>query len=314
MYPLRALQIFVAVADAGNFSAAARKLGITPAAVSLNVQRFEASMRARLFHRTTRHLSLSTDGQALYTVARRAVAEFDEAMVQLRAGRKEHAGPVRLAIAPSFGKIYVLPILKEFLERYPHVTLDLAFFDRATTGSDADFDIGIQRDSGKHVRHFSKKLFSMPLILVASPGYLNSVGAPQKPADLKNVACINVRYAHGRLLLWRLSRWRTGGVSSKSVQKHVHHPSTRIQISEQIDVVLDAAISGLGVAPVAATSALPHLRDRTLVEVLPGWRLDDNLEMSIMYPRSGAVPQRVRLLADFLIRGLRRNRDLQSYS
>jgi len=310
--PLRALQIFVAVADAGNFSAAARKMGITPAAVSLSVQRFEASMSVRLFHRTTRQLSLSADGQFLYSIARKALAEFDEAMVQLKAGRQELAGPIRLAIAPSFGRIYVLPILREFLVKYPHVTLDLAFYDRATTGSESDFDIAIQRGTGKHVRYLSRKLCGLPFVLVASPSYLERVGTPRDPADLKELNCINIRYAHDQLLVWRLSRRRIAGEEpQKSVQKYVHHPANKIQISEQIDVVLDAPISGLGVAPVALTSALGHLRDGTLAEVLPGWRLDDNLEMSILYPRYRAISQRVKRLAEFLTRELRRNKDLQ---
>jgi LysR family transcriptional regulator, transcriptional activator for dmlA len=306
MPPLGSLKVFVTAAESSSFSSAARKLGRTPAAVSKSIGLLEEQLNIRLFNRTTRQLQLTTDGRAFYETTRHALHTFDDAVEQLSASRGEPSGLIRITMTPSFGRLYVLPLLGNFIGQYRQVNLDLAFRDSAHASAETDFDIGIQRGALKHVRYMSKKLCSLPFILVASPAYLARAGTPRTPADLRDHTCLNVRYSSGSTLLWRMTTR-----SSAPARRYVHHPKDRVVFTEQLDSVVDAAMHGLGIAPVAATSVIPQLRDGTLRVVLPEWRINDSIDMFILYPRSRQLPARIRLLAEFLVVKLRSNADLR---
>jgi DNA-binding transcriptional LysR family regulator len=306
MPPLGSLKIFVTAAESSSFSSAARKLGRTPAAVSKSIGLLEEQLNIRLFNRTTRQLQLTTDGRAFYDTTRHALNTVDGAVEQLSASRGEPGGLIRISMTPSFGRLYVLPLLGNFIGQYPQVNLDLAFRDSANASAETDFDIGIQRGGLKHVRYMSKKLCSLPFILVASPAYLAGAGTPRTPAELRDHTCLNVRYSSGSTLLWRMTTR-----SSSPVRRYVHHPRDRIVFTEQLDSVVDAAMHGLGIAPVAATSVISQLRDGSLRVVLPDWRLNDSIDMFILYPRSRQLPARIKLLVEFLVVKLRSNADLR---
>lgn len=305
------LKIFVLVADSGSFSSAAKKLGITPAAVSKSVGRLEVELGVRLFNRTTRQLGLTTDGQTFYETTRRTVKEFALAIEQLNSAHDEPSGLIRLAMAPSFARLYVLPLLKEFLASYGNIRLDLAFQDGASTDSEPDFDIGIQRGTPKHVRYISKKICRLPLILVASPGYLAQFGTPQSPADLRKHNCLNVRFASGAVLVWRLIHRQASGGRSAFKDRYVHHPQTQVLFTEQLDAIIDAAVCGIGIAPVSATSVVPQVRGDLLKIVLPDWHFSESLDMFLLYPRRKHTAPRVNLLASYLLQRLRDHPDLQ---
>jgi len=122
MPPLGSLKIFVTAAESSSFSAAARKLGRTPAAVSKSIGLLEDQLNIRLFNRTTRQLQLTTDGRAFYDSTRHALVTFDSVVEQLSASRGQPSGPIRISMTPSFGRLYVLPLLGAFIGRYPFAT------------------------------------------------------------------------------------------------------------------------------------------------------------------------------------------------
>jgi DNA-binding transcriptional LysR family regulator len=301
---LQNLQIFVLAAESGNFSTAAKRLGITPAAVSKSVGRLEQELGVRLFNRTTRQFSLTADGRTFYETTRRTVGELSVAIEQLNSAHDEPSGLIRLLMAPSFARLYVLPLLKEFLALHGGIKLSLGFQDGAAIPGEPEFDIGIQRGTPKHVRYISKRICRLPLILVASPAYLAEFGVPKSPADLRSHNCMNVRYASGAILVWRLIRRSTK-------ERYLHHPDNQVLFTEQLDAIIDAAACGLGIAPVAATSVLSQLRNGLLNEVLPDWRFSESLDMFLQYPRRKHLAARVDLLASFLLQRLRGLPELQ---
>ena len=121
------LDAFITSADEGSFSAAARHLGLTPAAVSKSVAQLEARLGVRLFQRSTRSLALTTDGERLHAQVREPWREISDALTDLRQGAGKPAGTLKVALAHTVGREYIVPLLAEFIRRYPDVVPDLHF-------------------------------------------------------------------------------------------------------------------------------------------------------------------------------------------
>src|SRR6218665_1724440 len=138
-----ALDVFVATAKEGSFSAAARHLGLTPAAVSKSVAQFEARLGVRLFQRSTRSLALTTDGERLVAQVRLPWGEIGDALTDLRQGAGKPAGTLKVALGHTVGREYFVPLLGEFVRRYPDVVPDLRFDNRQVDIVAEGFDVAI---------------------------------------------------------------------------------------------------------------------------------------------------------------------------
>src|ERR1700761_2057338 len=137
------LDAFIASADEGSFSAAARRLGLTPAAVSKGVAQFEARLGVRVFPRRPRHLSLTTDGERLYGQVRLPWGEIGDALTDLRQGAGKPAGTLKVALAHTVGREYFVPMMEDFVRRYPEVVPDLHFDNRQVDLVAEGFDVAI---------------------------------------------------------------------------------------------------------------------------------------------------------------------------
>lgn len=202
MRHLQGLTSFLEAASAGSFTAAAARLGLSPAAVSKNVIKLEAELGVRLFNRHTRRIRLTPEGEAFAEQARAALRALDDALAGVREAQAEPSGKVRISVGAAFGRQHVMPALPALLARHPRLEIELTLDNRNIDLVAEGYDIGIRggvvRDSSLVSR------FVCALALVASPDYLARRGMPQTAAELAGHECIGVRFASGGPATWKL--------------------------------------------------------------------------------------------------------------
>jgi DNA-binding transcriptional LysR family regulator len=311
MEDMKNLTVFVRVARSGSFTAAASELGMSTAAVSKLIARLERRLATRLLTRSTRALALTPEGRLFLEKVEIALDQVTEAMDLLRETRREPAGKLRLWSSVAIGKDHLLPILAEFLSRYPKLEVEVRFDDHLPNLIAAGYDLAIHHTSLLEGTSVMKRVAELPLALVASTEYLARHGAPTSPDDITRHQCVVTRSTASRPTRWEFRRrgtrpGRAGGV--------VVEPKGRVVIAEQYDAVLDAALCGLGLTVAFTQSALRYLRSGELKVLLPDWEpYSDTLESNhvyLWYPHRTYVPLNVRVLIDFLTARLRQRAKL----
>lgn len=292
MESLNHLQSFVLSAESGSFSAAARRLGLTPAAVSKNVARLESSLGLRLFQRSTRKLTLTEGGERFLQQVGGALETLHNAMTDVAGERGQPSGILKISMAPAFGRRYVLPLLGRFIERYPGVVPDCHFDNRHVDLIGQGFDVaiggGIELTPGMVARQFGHAY----IVATASPGFMQGRVMPTHPSDLAQFDGIVRRSAgSGRLRSWILRDGQGGeGVAECRPRALLDDPEAMAQ----------AAIDGIGVALLPTPHAQAHLRSGALIRLLPGWCADSG-PLSIYYPSKKLLPAKTRVFVDFLL-------------
>ncbi|QQP97305.1 LysR family transcriptional regulator [Lysobacter enzymogenes] len=290
------LESFVRSAELGGFSAAARQLGLSPAAVSRNVAVLERNLGLRLFQRSTRKLTLTEAGERVLDSVREHVEALRAALGAAALDRSEPAGTLKLSLSPGFGLDYVLPLMPEFLRRYPRLRLDWRFENRPVEliaeGFDAAIGGGIELAAGLVAR----PLAPLHLIAVAAPAYLHRWAAdggalPAHPDDLAGHDGIVMRsHRHGRINHWTL---RDGAGREAAAL-----PRERMAFDDP-EAMARAAALGLGVTLVAVQYALPYLEDGRLQRLLPDWHADLG-PINLYFAGRSLLPAKTRAFVDFL--------------
>lgn len=296
MADLSLLMSFVRAAEHGSFSAAARSLGVSAAAVSKNVARLEAHIGARLFHRSTRRLALTESGERFLAQVHAPLASLDAAIAGIRSDSDEPSGTLKVSMGHALGCTFLVPLLNEFLIRYPEILPDWHFDnDRADLvgeGFDAAVGGGFALTPGVVARELSP----VHIVAVAAPSYLAGRPLPQQPADFATLAGIMRRSSPtGRVRPWTL-RTRRG----------VDHPvpcRPRLIFSDPEAIAL-AARQGLGVALVPMPFAFAHIESGALVRLLPGWYGDAG-PLSIYYPSRRMLPAKTSAFVSFVVERFR---------
>lgn len=299
METLANLESFVRSAETGGFSAAARRLSLTPAAVSRNVATLERNLGVRLFHRSTRKLALTDVGERFLLEIRENLEGLQQAISSVATNGGAPAGVLKVSMGLNFGADYILPMLPAFLAHYPGIRPDWQFTTRQTDliaeGFDAAIGGGIEWGPGV----VSRTLAPLHLIAVASPEYMKKRRPPTDPTQLSAFDGI----------AWRSSR--TGRVRER-IMRNVEGTAIPVKLKETI--VLDdpeatcrAALLGLGVTLNAVCHVLPHLESGTLVRLLPQWYIDEG-PISIYYASRTLLPSKTRVFVDFVAEAFRRQR------
>lgn len=291
---LELLAAFVAVAETGSFTEAAKRLGRDASIVSRRVSQLEQQLGVRLLSRTTRRVALTEVG-ALYQ--RRVQGVLDELANATREASDVAAAPqglLRVSLPVTFGRQWIAPLLPPFLARYPHIRIDARFSDRqvdvVAEGYDIAIRVGVLRDSSLT----SRKLASYRYLLVAAPAYLAAHGKPRTPDDLKRHTCVGFT---------GLSSWPDWPLTRGGQRKTVR-PSGPL-IADNSEAVLGAAIAGLGITFTASWLAGPALREGTLVEVLPGWSSKREGGVYAILPPGRLVPAKTRLFVDEIAKSIK---------
>ncbi len=306
----------VQAADSGSFSAAAKVLNLTPAAVSKNVATLEAILQLRLFNRTTRQLSVTEEGRTFIEQTRVGLDALEAASMQATQQLRPQ-GWVRVNCAVGFGRRYVLPALPAFYALHPEVQVELNLNDHAVDLVREGFDVGIRGGSQPPEGMVARKICDIPSVLVASPRYLKLRGTPRSPAELVDHDLLKVKFLNGRTLPWAFrdktnskdktsSKDKTGG-KEKVVS---FEDKAKLLISDP-EVILDAALLHMGIARLGRHHAYDALIRGDLVEVLPHLHVPNEASMSVFYPHRAGLAPRVRVLVDFLLATFAENKSLQ---
>jgi DNA-binding transcriptional LysR family regulator len=297
MDKLRALEYFIAAAEEGSFSGAARRLGVSVPSIAKLVSALERELGAQLIHRSTQGLRLTSQGEAYLEACVPLVerlADADRVLSRL------HAQPERTLVVGAPGllsRLLLVPALARFRERHPQVQIDLRAIDHLTV-TDAQtrgLDVLVALGWPASVNLVQRRLAQSRLVVCASPAYWERHGIPTRPRELAAHTCLVVRSPEGTVLdLWR--HVRGNEAEEVAVRGWL--------ISESRDYVLQAVLEGQGVSRFADLSVWPHVQDGSLQVVMPDWDSHDAPPFSALYrPEARQDPQVqafVAFLADLL--------------
>lgn len=288
MDSLGSIAMFVQVADSGSFSATARQLGLSSSAVGKSVARMEARLGARLFRRSTRHLSLTAEGEQFLSRCRRILAEVEAAEQELTASSKGPSGRLRISLPRYSGLFH--EVMLAFMRAYPAIELDLDFSDGLVNvisdGYDAVVRTGALEDSGLTRR----RLCGFRRLLVAAPSYLTQNGIPTTPAQLAGHAQLHYRFpATGRLERWPLAADEVLSVNG--------------MVCNSVEMRVFLAVQGKGIAYLPAFTVERELAAGQLVGLLDEYT-QESASFWVLWPSSSHLPSRLRVFIDFLVERL----------
>lgn len=280
------LRIFLAVASAGSLSAAARQLDVVPMQVSRRLSALEEDLGVRLFHRTTRSVSLTAEGEALLPYANTMVEAEESARGELSPSPARASGLLRVTAPSVFGQTIVMPLLPELLAQHPELRVDLDLSDHVRDIVAEGLDLALRLAPLHDSELVARKLASNPRIIVAAPAYLKRRGCPRNLAELEQHDCI---------LLQAVGRWPLI-VAGKLVRPRM---AGRVQTTS-VDAVRAAAIQGLGIAQLTYLDVHSQLKEGTLVRI----ELEDagmeELSVWAVTPTRRYVPTRVQVFLQTL--------------
>jgi len=299
METLNSIECFVRSAEAGSFSEAARRLSLTAAAVGKNVAKLESNLGVRLFQRSTRQLTLTEAGERFLGEVRGGLTTIQTAVANLASADGQPAGTLKVSMGASFGHRYLVPLLGEFLARYPAIVPDWHFDNRQVDligeGFDAAIGGGIELPPGV----IARELAHATRVLIASPAYLAANPAINSPADLS---------AHAGILIRSPQTGRIGALPlrNRANEQVAIELSMRMAMSDPEAACL-AAAANLGIALVAMPQALPYLESGTVIRVLPDWYVDAG-SIAIYFAAHKLLPAKTRVFVDFVIEQFKRQK------
>ncbi|MGX6568178.1 LysR family transcriptional regulator [Cupriavidus necator] len=282
--------LFLRVLDLGSISAAARSLDLSVAVASQRLQRLERELGVRLLHRTTRRLHATPEGAVLAEQGRALVADLEALGTSLRQAGTGVSGTLRVTTSSSFGRLYISPLLPEFLALHPGLTLSVNLTDNVLDLVSAGFDLAIRIGALDDSTLVARRLANNRRLLCAAPDYLRRRGTPRTPQDLARHDCLVLVGSQGRQDVWRLGDGAGGEIAVRV--------RGRIEANTG-ELLSDAALAGFGIALHSTWHVCADLRAGRLVQVLPDYPLADTGIYAVM-PQRRLVPPRVRAFVDFL--------------
>lgn len=287
MDSLGGFTVFVQVAETRSFVAAGRLLGVSASAIGKSVARLEDKLGVRLFHRSTRSITLTAEGQLFLERSRRILAEIEAAQLELS---QSHAAPRgRLRVSLPLVSSLVLPVLGQFMRQYPEIELDLDFSDRMVDVIEEGFDAVVRTGEPADSRLSARKLGTFQTMLVASPAYLAQRGTPMHPGDLVGHRCLHYRYpSTGKLERWPL---RVPGAVPMELPISM--------VCNNIETRVCFALQGLGIACLPDFSVREALADGRLQPLLTSYVAQTGV-FHVLWPSGRQVPPKIRVLVDFL--------------
>lgn len=283
------LAVFVAVAKADSFAAAATQLGLSRAMVSKHIQTLEKRLGVRLLNRTTRQIGLTDAGRSLRVRVERILADLEAAEGEVASDTLEPRGLLRLSAPVSFGARHVAPALAAFLAEHRELRADLVLDDRVVDLVAEGFDLAVRVGRLQDSSLMARKLAPCRLAAVAAPTYLAVRGRPVRPSDLAAHECLGYAYAAERNV-WRFVD--NGGESETvSVDGTLR--------ANNGDALIQAAIAGAGIALLPTFICGDEIRRGSVTCVLDGWTPSD-IAVSAVHPHTRHVPAKVRRFIDFL--------------
>ncbi len=285
MSKLSGIEIFVQVAETRSFSTTAKQLGVSSSAVGKSIARLETRLSAQLFYRSTRSITLTTEGAQYLERCRRILAEVESAELELMESHRAPQGSLKISL--PFVDVIALPLIGGFMQHYPEIQLDIDMTDRMVDIIDEGFDAVIRTGTPVDSRLKSRFLGGYQRLIVASPAYLEQRGLPQQPIDLMQHACLMHKYpSTGRIEQW------TGTIDVSEL------PAAMICNTNR--VIIDAALKGLGIACLPEYQVREAIQQGGLLPLLPHLPAAENGYWAL-WPVSKHVTPKLRAFIDYLV-------------
>lgn len=287
---LTSIAVFVAAVEEGSLAGAGRRFGLSASMAGKHVAALEAELEVRLLQRSTRRLHLTDAGRAFHARSQRMLGEFDEARREASDAGGQARGLIRIAAPVSFGALHLSGVVSAYLEAHPgvqaEVLLDDRYIDLLAHGIDLAVRIGTLPDS----ELVARRLAPCRMSLCAAPAFCRRAGVPTHPDDLQ-----------GAPLLVFSQAVSAGGWTLTSADGQVRHIDGPHRLSSNnMQMLEDAALAGLGVAYGPTFVFGPHIASGRLLRLLPDWKTAD-LSIQAVYPSTRYVPDKVRRFIDSAI-------------
>jgi DNA-binding transcriptional LysR family regulator len=292
METLANLESFVRASEGGSFSAAARKLGLTAAAVSRNVAMLERNLGVRLLQRSTRKLTLTEAGERFLVSIDGNLDALQAAIAEAAAHNSEPAGVLKVSLSPTFGVRYILPLLPPFLAKYPKIKPEWHFENRPVDLITDNYDAAIGGGFDLAPGVVSRTLVPLHGVAVASPAYMSGRSPPADPSELGAYNGVVLRsLSTGRIRHWMLRN--ASGIEMPGTLREA------IVVNDP-GAMREAALLGLGVSLIALVDVLPELERGDLIRLLPDWYADAGT-VSLYYASRTLVSAKTRVFVDFVV-------------
>lgn len=289
---LQGIITFVTAANTGSFTTAAEVLGVTKSAVGKSISNLERRLDTQLFHRTTRKISLTSDGDAYLSSCVAAINELMAAEAILSHKKTVPSGIVKIDMPAAFGRAVMMPILLEIVDRYPELKLILSFNDKIIDpledGIDLVIRFGSLKDTGELV---AKRLNDQKLVICASPAYLERYGTPTSIDELCNHRLL-LGYRRGGALAWLIKDQHGRDVR--------FNPTATHQISDG-GAMIQACIAGSGIAQFPESILKDCIRSNSLIEILSEIS-PDPIPLNVLWPKTRHLLPKVRFIVDELVK------------
>jgi len=287
---LHGITVFVRVAEARSFTAAARKLGLSTSGASKAVSRLEDKLGVRLVHRTTRSVGLTDDGNAFYERCRQILAELEDAETAVTRARAKPRGRLRVLMPVAFGQRILAPLIAQFAALNPELVVDVELSDRVADLADESLDAAVRIGELGDSRLIARRLCDLRFVTVASPEYLERHGDPKTPDDLDQHRCLTIYIPHTH----RYRSWEFEANGARFTKA----PLGALNINNA-HALIHAAISGAGVANVPSFTAFDAIRAGLLQPILREYE-SAGPPVWIVYLERRYLSPRVQALVEFL--------------
>lgn len=295
---LAAMRAFVAVAEEGGFAPAARRLALSPPVITRQVAALERHVGARLLERTTRQVRITDAGARYLLDCRRLLAELDDIEAAVGGLHRAPRGPLGITASVMFGRMFVAPLLVEFLDKYPEVTARALLVDRVIDLLEEGIDVAVRIAKLEDSTLTAAKVGSVRRVTCASPAYLKRHGTPQTPRDL----------AEHRCFVFSTERSPPSWAYEHDGAHLGFRPRTALLVNSS-EVGIDAALAGAGITRVLSYMIASHVRAGRLKLILEDYEAEP-LPIHVLYREGRRAPARVRAFVDFVVARLRADKAL----
>ncbi|WP_296942212.1 LysR family transcriptional regulator [uncultured Massilia sp.] len=290
MNKLQAMEVFVQVVDAGSFTRAAEMLQMPKATVSTLVQSLETALSTKLLHRTTRQVTVTTDGAAYYERCLRILSDVRDAEESLSRTRLSPSGRLRVDVPTGVSSEILVPALPAFFERYPDIMLELGSSDRIVDLVEEGVDCAVRGGALGDTSLIARRVGVVNFLTAAAPSYLARHGVPQHPRDLARHRCVNYFSAKtGKLFDWDFHR----------DGERIEIPMRGVIALNDSNAYIEAGLAGLGVIQMTDYLVERHVASGRMVQVLADWR-SDPLPLHIVYPQNRHLSAKVRVFVEWV--------------
>jgi DNA-binding transcriptional LysR family regulator len=286
--------VFVQVIEQQGFSAAARRLGLSPSAVSRQISQLEERLGVRLLNRTTRSVQPTEIGMMLYERARDIVNAVDDAENTVMTMGQKPRGRLRMSMPPTFAERVLAPLFADFLKQYPEIQIELVASSRRVDVVGEGYDVTLRVGEMPDSALFARRLLTQTWVLCATPEYLERAGMPKRPQDLTSHECLTFSETSQRIS-WRFK------VDDQALEMPV---SGALQCNS-LSIMRTAALAGIGIARLPTYVIGHDLKAGTLVEVLAGQHVDA-VPVYAVFPTTQQMSPKVRVFIDFMVEALAR--------